>query len=186
MRAEGAWSNTNGKFKYYPGYSLEMGGDSIGAYMTYNFKQADEVLVKVGVSYVSIENARQNLEYEMPGFDFDQVKASAFDQWNEALSKIEVEGGTADERTIFYTALYHTQIHPNVLSDVNGQYPAMDSYPLYSLFVVGYLPQCSSPVFVGLSTHAARYGSFHDRHVPRKWLVAQVGTQQHRDSCDGR
>ena len=142
MRAEGAWSNTNGKFKYYPGYSLEMGGDSIGAYMTYNFKQADEVLVKVGVSYVSIENARQNLEYEMPGFDFDQVKASAFDQWNEALSKIEVEGGTADERTIFYTALYHTQIHPNVLSDVNGQYPAMDSYrvvenssrPRYTVF----------------------------------------------------
>ncbi len=142
LKAEGAWSSSNGVLKYYPGYSTAMAGDSIGAYMSFDFQQADEVMVKVGISYVSIENARQNLNFEMPGFAFDEVRGNARDKWNEALSKIEIEGGTDEQRTIFYTALYHTLIHPNVLSDVNGQYPAMDSYrvvenserPRYTVF----------------------------------------------------
>ncbi len=139
---EAEWHPSTGKFKYYNQYTAHIAGDSIGAYMSYNFSEATELLVKVAVSYVSIENARQNMDYEMPGYDFDGVRASAQKEWNEALSVIEVEGGTHDERTIFYTALYHTLIHPNVLSDVNGEYPAMDSYrtienqayPRYTVF----------------------------------------------------
>lgn len=139
---EADWSMFAGKFKYYDNYGAHMAGDSIGAYMTYNFDKPSELMVKVGISYVSIENARQNLDYEMAGFNFDNTVADAKKLWNDALSVIEVEGGTNDQKTIFYTALYHTLIHPNVLNDINGQYPAMDSYrivenqqhPRYTVF----------------------------------------------------
>jgi len=81
--------------------------------------------VKIGVSYVSIENARENLEQETQGFTFDDIYKNTASQWNDLLSKIEVEGGTEDDKTIFYTALYHTLIHPNILNDVNGECPKM-------------------------------------------------------------
>lgn len=127
MKTEAAWSNTSGKYAYYNGFTSEMAGDSIGAWMTFNTQAGDEVLVKVGVSYVSIANARLNLDTEMPDYDFDRVHQAAREQWNSVLSKIMVEGGTPEQKTIFYTALYHMHIHPNVLNDVDGRYPAMES-----------------------------------------------------------
>ena len=60
-----------------------------------------------------------------PGFD--KIYASARKQWNNDLSRITVEGGTKEQKTVFYTALYHTLIHPNILQDVNGEYPAMET-----------------------------------------------------------
>ncbi len=85
-----------------------------------------QVLVKVAISYVSIEGARKNLEAELPGWDFDKVRADAKAAWNKELSKIEVSGGTPDQTTTFYTALYHTMIQPNVFNDVDGQYLGHD------------------------------------------------------------
>ena len=84
------------------------------------------LLLKVAISYVSIEGARKNLEAELPHWDFDKVRADAKAAWNKELSKIEVSGGTPDQTTIFYTALYHTMIHPNVFNDVDGQYKGHD------------------------------------------------------------
>ncbi len=81
----------------------------------------------MGVSFVSIENARLNLDTEQSGKNFSQVLADARMRWNEDPSRILVEGGTEEQKTVFYTALYHTLIHPNILQDVNGQYPAMES-----------------------------------------------------------
>ena len=81
----------------------------------------------MGVSFVSIENARLNLNKEQEGRDFEKVHAEARARWNDDLSRILVEGGTEDQKTVFYTAMYHLLIHPNVLQDVNGEYPAMES-----------------------------------------------------------
>lgn len=120
---EAQWMGYNGKTRIMKGYTREVVGDSIGAYFTYNFENQTQVEVKIGVSYVSIENARQNLEQEVGTMSFDEVYDRTKNDWNNALSTIEVEGGTEDEKTVFYTALYHTQIHPNTLNDFNGEYP---------------------------------------------------------------
>ena len=87
---------------------------------------AGQVQVKVAISYVSIEGARKNLEAELPGWDFDKVRVDAKAAWNKELSKIEVSGGTPDQTTNFYTALYHTMIQPNVFNDVDGNYRGHD------------------------------------------------------------
>lgn len=84
------------------------------------------LMVKVAISYVSIEGARANLEAELPHWDFDRVRAEAKAAWNKELSKIEVSGGTEAQTTNFYTALYHTMIHPNVFNDVDGKYKGHD------------------------------------------------------------
>ncbi|WP_340114131.1 GH92 family glycosyl hydrolase [Maribellus mangrovi] len=130
LGSEAAWSSTSGEFKYYKNYRAEMAGDSIGSWFTFDTKANEQIIVELGVSYVSIDNARQNLNAESNNFDFEAIKKQAEVKWNEALSTITVKGGTEDQKTVFYTALYHMQIHPNILSDVNGQYPAMESFEI--------------------------------------------------------
>jgi predicted alpha-1,2-mannosidase len=130
MKAEAAWSGTDGQFKYYKNYTQELFGDEIGAYFTFDTQENEQILVEVGVSYVSIANARMNLDAESNQFDFEKTKSQASEQWNDVLGRVKVEGGTDDQKTVFYTALYHTQIHPNILNDVNGQYPAMESFDI--------------------------------------------------------
>lgn len=129
---EAEWDPDNGKYKIYSKYTKEMSGDDIGLYFSYDTKPGEQIQVQIGISFVSIENARENLEREQQGFDFDKVCLSARQQWNDILSHIEVEGGTDDQKTIFYTALYHMFIHPNILQDVNGEYPAMESNKILS------------------------------------------------------
>ena len=80
---------------------------------------------KVALSSVSMENARQNMEQEAPHWDFDRYVAAADTDWEKQLGKIEVKG-TEVQKEIFYTALYHTMIQPNTMSDVNGEYMAAD------------------------------------------------------------
>lgn len=121
------WSSTSGKYKVYKKYLKEMAGDNIGTFFSFDTKEDEQIEVQVGVSYVSIENARLNLETEQDGFDFDKISKKAYDVWNSDLSRVLVEGGTKDDKTVFYSALYHTLIHPNVIQDVNGEYPAMES-----------------------------------------------------------
>ena len=89
-------------------------------------KITGNLVAKVGLSGVSYENARANLDSEVKGFDFDALAASTDAAWDSQLGKIEVEGGTDAEREMFYTALYHTMIQPNIFSDVNGQYVGAD------------------------------------------------------------
>ncbi|ALJ04185.1 alpha-mannosidase [Pseudalgibacter alginicilyticus] len=122
---EAKWMTYNGKTRLMEGYQKEVIGDSIGSYFTYNFDKPTQIEVKVGVSYISIENARENLEKETHHLSFDEIYKQTVSSWNENLSKIKVEGGTQDDKTIFYTALYHTLIHPNILNDYNGEYPKM-------------------------------------------------------------
>jgi predicted alpha-1,2-mannosidase len=142
--AKAQWDSSAGKYKIYNKYSKEMSGDDLGAWFSFDTEADEAVTVSMGVSFVSIANARMNLEKEQTGKSFDDIHAAARQTWNEDLSRILVEGGTDDQKTVFYSALYHTLIHPNILQDVNGQYPAMESneirstsgnrYTVYSLW----------------------------------------------------
>ena len=98
--------------------------DTIGIFSVASTSQL--LLVKVGISAVSVENARENLQQELPGWNFASVVSKANADWNRELSKIAIK--TQDERAkhIFYTALYHTMIAPSVFSDVNGEYRGAD------------------------------------------------------------
>ena len=125
---EAQWSGDSGEYKLYKNYAREIMGDDIGAIFSLgNLNPGTEVEVKVGISYVSIENARKNLDKEVGAKGFDEVLAAAQSKWREALGRIRVSGGSDDEKRIFYTALYHSLLHPNIVSDVNGEYPAMES-----------------------------------------------------------
>ncbi|SHG66109.1 alpha-1,2-mannosidase, putative [Jatrophihabitans endophyticus] len=100
--------------------------DVNGAYLGFDTAENPTVKAKVGISYVSTANAKKNRTTEIPGWDVDAVATAAHDAWNDTLSKITISGGTADEQRVFYTALYHALLHPNVYSDVNRQYLGFD------------------------------------------------------------
>ncbi|MBC9796422.1 GH92 family glycosyl hydrolase [Sinomicrobium weinanense] len=118
-------SGTWEKEKLHEGSTSAAGAHS-GAYFTFDVSSGKPVQYKFGISYVSLENARENLHTENPGFDFDKTKSETTQAWNSYLSKIEVFGGTHDQRTQFYTHLYHALGHPSVFNDVNGEYVGSD------------------------------------------------------------
>ncbi|WP_329557139.1 lectin [Streptomyces sp. NBC_00696] len=95
-------------------------------YVTFNTTSNPVVQAKVGVSYVSVANATANRAAENTGWDFNATRTAAQDAWNSALGKIQIAGGTAAQQQTFYTALYHSLLHPNVISDTNGQYYGFD------------------------------------------------------------
>lgn len=93
----------------------------------YRFKESDKpLLVKVALSPVDVEGAEKNMEAELPGWDFDQVRAESADIWNKALNKIQIETNDPVVKKNFYTALYHTMIAPFAYQDVDGRYLGMD------------------------------------------------------------
>lgn len=120
------WDIYSGKYKLYTNYGRDMAGNDIGYFMQFDMQEGEQVKVQVGVSFVSIANARENLDKEQPTCDFARVQQEAHDVWAKTLNSITVEGGTDEQRRVFYTALYHSQLHPNVLQDVNGEYPRME------------------------------------------------------------
>lgn len=139
---EADWTPDDGTYKLYKNYNREIAGDNIGYYFSFDdLKEGDQVTVRMGVSFVSMENARMNLNKEQHGLTFDQLRIMARKEWNDDLSRIRVSGGTDEQKRIFYTALYHALIHPNVVSDYNGEYPKMESgitakapYTRYTIF----------------------------------------------------
>lgn len=86
------------------------------------------LLVRVGLSAVSIEGAKANLQKELPGWNFERIVADADNKWEEQLRKIQITGGTDDERTIFYTSLYHTMTAPSIFCDIDGKYRGSDGH----------------------------------------------------------
>ncbi|MFJ6838568.1 lectin [Streptomyces sp. NPDC091209] len=95
-------------------------------YVTFNTTTNPVVQAKVGISYVSIANATANRTAENTGWDFNATRTAAQNAWNSALGKVQIAGGTAAQQQSFYTALYHSLLHPNVNSDTNGQYYGFD------------------------------------------------------------
>ncbi|WP_297803079.1 GH92 family glycosyl hydrolase [uncultured Polaribacter sp.] len=123
---EAKWMTYNGKPRLMRQTTKMVVGDSIGTYFTYKFDKTETVEVKIGISYVSIDNARENLQKETDNKSFDSVYEETHTKWNNLLSRIKVEGSSEDDKIIFYTALYHTLIHPNILNDFNGEYPEIN------------------------------------------------------------
>ncbi len=133
---EAEWTPDNGKYKIYEKYGREIAGDDIGYWFSFETAEGESVVLQMGVSFVSCENAWENLDAEQPAVGnaglspedaFKKVSSDASASWEEVLSRIKVEGGSQKDREVFYTALYHTLIHPNILNDVNGEYPLMEN-----------------------------------------------------------
>lgn len=104
----------------------KMQGEHLGFYTEFETDDKEQVLVKSGISFVDIDGAKANLEHDIADWNFDAVRQNARDAWNKAMEKVSVTGGSEAEKTIFYTALYHTMIDPRTFSDVNGNYVGAD------------------------------------------------------------
>jgi len=119
------FASTGGWDKEVHPRAVSATGHKAGAWVTFAGGER-AVLMKVGLSFVSVENARANLTGEAPGTDFDaefdRLHHAAERTWSEALGKIHITGGTAEQRSIFYTGLYHMLLSPNIFNDRNGEY----------------------------------------------------------------
>ena len=101
-------------------------GRNSGAYFTFNTEDINEINYKIAVSFVSIENAKENLESENKYKNFENYKKETTEVWDKYLSKIRIESKNEDRLKQFYTHFYHSLIHPNIVSDVNGEYMGSD------------------------------------------------------------
>ena len=120
-----SWGTWNGGTVSH-GSTSSSGGAS-GAFVTFGTNHVPVLHIQVGISYVSINNARANLTTDnTPAFNFNAMRANTNNDWNARLNTIQVQGGSNDEKTTFYTALYHAFFHPNRFSDENGQYLGFD------------------------------------------------------------
>ena len=99
-------------------------GTAIGAFLKYKTKKNDPILVKVGISYISMEQARRNVEQEIPNWDFDAVRQSTRQVWNRVLSRIKVSGGAESDRVKFYSALYRSLMMPTDYTEDDRYYSA--------------------------------------------------------------
>lgn len=109
-----------------PDENAKPGNNSRQVVLEFGISDGVPVVVKVGFSVVSEENARKNLSNDVEDFDFDAVHNRARSLWSEALSDIVVDGGSENDLRNFYTAVYHSKVVPNLMSDVNGQFRRSD------------------------------------------------------------
>jgi predicted alpha-1,2-mannosidase len=180
----GSWSGS----RLTPG-RREQAGPQVGAYVTFDTPVGGAVAVKVGISFVSTANAFRNLAAEGTSWSVTAVRARAQARWNELLRRIQVSGGSDAQEAAFYTALYHSLLHPNVFSDVNGQYAGedgrvhvADGYTQYANFsgwdiyrgevqlLALLAPRATSNMIRSLVADAEQTG-----HLPR-WPVANAET----------
>lgn len=182
--SSGTWKGSRLK----PGTTFAEGKNS-GLYFTFDVAYEKVIQYKIGISYVSVENARQNLNAENQGWNFAEVKNKAINRWNNYLGKIEVKSENEDRLTQFYTHLYRALIHPSVCSDINGEYMGADfkihkalrkQYTNYSNWdtyrtqvqLMAMLdPEVASDVVVSLQNFAEQSGG----GFPR-WVLANIET----------
>lgn len=112
------------------------------------------LMIKVGISFVDINGARKNIAEEMPHWNFDEYKSQAENEWNQELSKIEIDTDSKNEKVIFYTSLYHSFLNPNMFSDCDGRYRGMDnqihhsdSHKAYTVFSLWDTFRSTHPLF---------------------------------------
>ena len=132
----------------------EIKGKYSRAIFQFDLKTNSELLIKTGISSVSIDNAKLNLENDIKDWDFDKAKDSAIGQWNKELSKIEVKSSNKKYLKTFYTALYRSMLAPTVFSDINGEYKGADgkihqtnNYTKYSIFSLWDTFRAEHPLF---------------------------------------
>lgn len=129
-------------------------GDNLVLALRAEKSDIDEILVKLALSPVSVDGAIKNMEKENPGWDFDKIKNEAANAWNKELSKIIIKDSSEDNKKTFYTALYHTMIHPNIYQDVDGKYRGTDleihyaeSFTNYTVFSLWDTYRATHPLF---------------------------------------
>lgn len=122
--------------------------------VVFSFNYRDTILVKIGISAVSIEDAKENLTHDIPGWDFDGTRKKTQQAWNDYLHKIEVSTKNDSLLTTFYTAMYHTAIHPSLFTDVNGNYMGRDGkvhkadgFNMYTVFSIWDTYRSLHPLF---------------------------------------
>ena len=116
--------------------------DFIKAWFDFDAEDGEPLTMRIALSAVDVEGAKNNLKAELADgdFDFDALKQKAYDKWNTELKRYEVAGNVEQDKTVFYTALYHTMIAPNLFSDADGRYRAHDlkvyksERPVYTVF----------------------------------------------------
>jgi len=108
-----------------PGIS-EIQGTHVKTYLTFNTEKDEQIISRIGISAVSIDGARKNLKAENPGYAFEKILNNAEEAWEDELGKIVVEGGSKDDKAVFYTSLYHAFLNPNLFMDHDGQYRGTD------------------------------------------------------------
>ncbi len=128
-------------------------GDNIKAYVDYKTKSFEDIMIKVGISAVNIEGARNNLLEEIPDWNFNEIRNDAKKTWNKQLSKVSVDGEN-EKKHIFYTAMYHSFIAPNIFMDVDGTYRAhdgktykTDKFTMYTVFSLWDTFRAAHPLF---------------------------------------
>lgn len=104
----------------------EITSNAAGGYVTFDNPNNEVIQAKIGMSFISFEQAKENLNKEIPDWDFDKVEKNLRDTWNDKLGTIEIEGASEDERTIFYTALYHSLLYPRMISEYGKYYSPYD------------------------------------------------------------
>ena len=104
----------------------EIEGKHIGFFTEFATEANEEVTMKVGISFVDMVGAENNYKQEIAAKDFDEIRQEAVENWNNELSRMEAKGGSEEEKTVFYTALYHTMIDPRIVTDVDGRYVGGD------------------------------------------------------------
>ncbi|MDR0969981.1 MAG: GH92 family glycosyl hydrolase [Lentimicrobiaceae bacterium] len=106
--------------------TAEVSSKNLKAHFDFDTENGEQILVKVGISAVDAEGARKNLEAEMDAWDFDTQRIKTFAAWNDEMKRVVVEGTSEADKTIFYSAMYHTMIAPNLYSDADGRYRGHD------------------------------------------------------------
>ncbi len=118
-------------------------GQWVGAYASWpSSSHSQAITVKVGISYVDLSGAENNLKNETDGKSFEEVRHDALAAWNKALSAIQVSGGTASNLRVFYTAFYHSLLMPSIFSDADGRYVGFESKKIYHV-PPGHLAYCN-------------------------------------------
>ncbi|MCX4480505.1 GH92 family glycosyl hydrolase [Streptomyces cellulosae] len=121
--AHGTWRGSTPR----PGERDAAGEGGNGAWVTFDAEEDRDVVVKVGLSYTGLEGARKNLAAETAdSYDFDATREALQATWERQLASVKVDGGPAERRRAFYSALYHAQLHPNLAGDVDGRYAGFD------------------------------------------------------------
>lgn len=138
-------------------------GKGAGAYLNFHTKDGEQITVKVGISYTSVQNARINLKAEAAGVSFDEARAASHKAWEEALGRIIVEGKNEEDKIKFYSGLYHALLGRGIMSDVNGAYPKHDG-------TIGQVPMKNGqPQFHMFNTDAMWGGQW---NLTQLWALA--------------
>jgi predicted alpha-1,2-mannosidase len=175
-------------------YKNEELGEKIGAFLTYATEENEQILVKVGISFVSVEGARKNLKAEIDHWNFDQVKQDAEDSWNLELSKLKVNGAGEEKKEIFYTAVYHSLLAQQTSQDVDGKYFGMDNkihtmengdfYPSFSCWdtyrtehplMTIIAPEHVNDMIKSIVSKTREYGWFPAQHFRNEFGQGMVG-----------